>query len=127
MTEISVLLVEDSVYSADLNVREIKKADIIIRRHQVVSGSQTLENALKEGGWDLIVSDNSMPNFSALKALEIRNSVNRNIPFIIVSEDITERDIKKAFEEGCSAFVSKEELPELRSVVRTVLNLDAGR
>ena len=122
-----MLIVEDSFYSADLNLREIKKAELIVRRHQMVSGGQTMRQALREGSWDLIISDNLMPNFSALKALEIRNSVNRDIPFIIVSEDITERDIEKAFKEGCSAFVSKEELPKLRKVVRDVLGLNVGR
>jgi CheY-like chemotaxis protein len=127
MDEVSVLIVEDSFYSADLNIREIKKAGLIVSRHQMVSGGQSMQKALKESSWDLIISDNSMPNFSALKALEIRNSENRNIPFIIVSEDILPRDIEKAFEGGCSAFVSKEELPGLRKVVREVFSLDASK
>lgn len=125
--EISVLIIEDSFYSADLNIREIKKADMIIRRQQVVSNGQTMTNALEGGSWDLIISDNSMPNFSALKALEIRNREHKNIPFIIVSEDIHERDIEKAFEEGCSAFVPKEALPKLRKVVAEVLGLNDSK
>lgn len=123
MTAISVLLVEDSFYSADLNLREIRKAGISVCRHKMVTGGEAMREALKEGGWDLIISDNSMPNFSALKALEIRNSESRIIPFIIVSEDIRRKDIKLAIEEGCFAFVPKEELQKLRGIVRTVLKL----
>ncbi len=123
MVEIAVLLVEDSIYSADLNLREIRKAGIAVCRHKMVTGEESMRDALKEGGWDLIISDNSMPNFSALKALEIRNSVDKSIPFIIVSEDIRRKDIKLAFEEGCYAFVPKEELPKLREIVRAVLRL----
>jgi CheY-like chemotaxis protein len=77
-----------------------------------------MRNALNEWKWDLIVSDNSMPGFSALEALEIRNSMDKKIPFIIVSEDILERDLDRAFREGCSAFVSKEELVKLRKTVK---------
>jgi CheY-like chemotaxis protein len=120
MKEISVLIVEDSFYSADLNVRELKKAAFTVR-NQIVSSGQSMQQALTEGNWDLIISDNSMPNFSALKALEIRNRADKNIPFIIVSEDICQRDIDKAFEEGCSAYVAKENLTELRKVVTDIL------
>lgn len=120
MKEISVLIVEDSIYSADLNVRELKKAGFTVS-HKMVSGGQPMQNALKEDKWDLIISDNSMPNFNALKALEIRNCENKNIPFVIASEDICQRDINKAFEEGCTAYVTKENLTELRKVAMDIL------
>lgn len=120
MKEISVLIIEDSIYSADLNVRELKKAGFTVR-HKMVFGGQPTQNALKEGKWDLIISDNSMPNFNALKALEIRNCANRNIPFIIVSEDICQREIDRAFEEGCTAYIAKENLTELRKVATDIL------
>ncbi len=120
MTEISVLIVEDSFYSADLNIRELRKAGFTVRHHMVSSG-QSMRDALKEDRWDLIISDNSMPNFSALKALEIRNLSGVDIPFIIVSEDIAQKDIDKAFEGGCSAYVAKEHLVELRKVAADVL------
>ena len=120
MPDLSVLVVEDSVYSADLNIRELKKAGYTVHG-RIVSNRQSLEAALNESKWDLIISDNSMPDFSALKALQIRNDADRSIPFIIVSEDIRRSDIDKAFEWGCSAFVAKEKLTELRKIVIEVL------
>jgi CheY-like chemotaxis protein len=120
MTEISVLVVEDSFYSADLNVRELRKAGYTVY-YQMVSDEQAMKSALEENKWDLIISDNSMPNFSALKALELRNCADMNIPFIIVSEDISQHDIDKAFEEGCAAYVTKEDLKELRKIIADVL------
>jgi CheY-like chemotaxis protein len=121
MTEISVLVVEDSFYSADLNVRELKKADFTVRRYQMVSSGQSLRQALEDGKWDLILSDHSMPNFSALKALEIRNRESRDIPFIIVSEDISRKEIEDALKDGCTAYVSKENLIELRTIAADIL------
>jgi len=120
MKEISVLIVEDSIYSADLNIREIKKAGYDVS-YQIISSGQSMKTAINKCQWDLIISDNSMPNFNALKALEIRNEANGDIPFIIVSEDISKSDIDKAFQEGCTAFVAKEKLTELRNVVVDVL------
>ena len=120
MKEISVLIVEDSIYSADLNIREIKKAGYDVC-YQIISNGQSMKNSIQKCKWDLFISDNSMPNFSALEALKIRNQMNRKIPFIIVSEDISTSDIDKAFQEDCSAFVAKEKLTELRKVVVEVL------
>lgn len=120
MAEISVLIVEDSFYSADLDVRELKKAGFTVRPKMVSSG-QAMKDALKDEKWDLIISDNSMPNFNALKALEIRNDMGADIPFVIVSEDISQNEIDKAFEKGCTAFVAKEKLTELRKVAADVL------
>lgn len=120
MKEIAVLIIEDSFYSADLNIREMKKAGFSVR-HQRVSNGQSMLDALREEPWDLIISDNTMPYFSALEALEMRNSEKLSIPFIIVSEDICQREIDKAFEEGCTAYVTKENLPELRKVVSDLL------
>lgn len=117
MVRISVLIVEDSYYSADLNLREIKKAGFEVYCHQIVCSAKAMEEALKEQDWNLIISDNFMPNFNALEALTIRNRRSRTTPFIIVSEDILPRDIKTAFAEGCSSFISKEALPTLREVV----------
>lgn len=122
MTKISVLVVEDSFYSADLNVRELKKAGYTVH-YQMVSSEISMKSALEESKWDLIISDNSMPNFSALKAVEIRNYMDQNIPFIIVSEDICQHDIDKAFEEGCSAYIAKENLTELRKVATDILKI----
>ena len=122
MTKISVLVVEDSFYSADLNVRELKKAGYTVH-YQMVSSEKSMKSALKERKWDLIISDNSMPNFCALKALGIRNCMDREIPFIIVSEDICPQDIDKAFEEGCAAYISKEDLTELRKIAVDVLKI----
>ena len=122
MTKISVLVVEDSFYSADLNIRELKKTGCTVH-YQMVSSGKSMESALKESKWDLIISDNSMPNFSALKSLEIRNCMDMNIPFIIVSEDISQHDIDKALEEGCAAYISKEDLTELRKIAADVLKI----
>ena len=120
MTEITVLIVEDSFYSADLNIRELKKANFTVR-YQIISDGKSMQDALKDGKWDLIISDNSMPNFSALRALEIRNETDRTIPFLIVSEDICQHDIDKAFEEGCAAYITKENLTDLRKIAAEVL------
>jgi len=122
MKHISVLIVEDSIYAADLNIREIKKAGFTVNHIRVVNGKIMLE-ALQESKWDIILSDNSMPNFDALKALEIRNIFDRDIPFIIVSEYVSDKDIITAMDNGCNAYITKENLMELRKIMQFLYNI----
>ena len=120
MKHISVLIIEDSIYAADLNVREIRKTGFTVDYERVING-KTMLGALNDRKWDIILSDNSMPNFDALKALEIRNTFDRNIPFIIVSEYVSDEDIIRAMDGGCSAYVTKENLTELREIMKFFL------
>ncbi|MDP4146858.1 MAG: response regulator [Bacillota bacterium] len=118
--KLNVLIVEDSLFSADIDVREIKKAGFDVD-YLIVSSCESMAAALKEKKWDVIISENSMPNFNASMALAVRNKIMPKIPFIIVSEDITDEEVYKALEEGCSAFLRKERLEELRKLVRNIL------
>jgi DNA-binding NtrC family response regulator len=120
MKQINVLLIEDSVYSADLNVREMKRAGFIVQ-NRTVAGSKAMEEALKDEQWDLILSDNNMPGFSALQAIGVRNRLAASVPFIIISEDICRGDILKAMEEGCCAYLAKKNLNMLGKLVMNTL------
>jgi DNA-binding NtrC family response regulator len=120
MKQINVLLIEDSVYSADLNVREMKRAGFVVQ-NRTVAGGRAMEEALKDEQWDLILSDNNMPGFSALQAIEVRNRLASLVPFIIISEDISRGDILKAMEEGCCAYLAKKNLNMLGKLVMNTL------
>lgn len=121
MKNISVLIIEDSRYSADLNVRQIKKAGYKVD-FCIVANKAKMQAVFSEKNWDLILSDNSMPNFNAAQALEVRNEVNRSIPFIIVSEQISENEVKMAFLNGCSAYIPKANLAELPVILNKIFS-----
>lgn len=117
--KLAVLIIEDCLFSADLDIREIKKAGFEVD-YRIVSSCQSMTLALKERKWDMIISDNSMQNFNATMALEVRNNINCIIPFIIVTENIDEEEIYKAVKNGCNAFLPKERLQELRKLVKSL-------
>lgn len=114
------MLIEDSIYSADLNVRELKRAGFRVQ-NRIAASIKAMEEALKDGQWDIILSDNSMPGFDALRAIEVRNRLAALVPFIIVSEDICHKDIMKAMEEGCCAYLAKKNLNMLGKLVSNTL------
>lgn len=120
MKQIDILLVEDSYYSADLNVRQLRKAGYIVH-NRVVASRRAMEDALLDKQWDIILSDNSMPGFDALQAVEVRNRLAGLVPFVIVSEDIDEKDVEKAMKNGCCAYLAKENLSMLGPLVDKIL------
>jgi response regulator of citrate/malate metabolism len=122
MKQIDVLIVEDSFYSADLNVREIKKAGFKIQ-YQIVASKKAMQEALRNKQWDIILSDNYMPGFSALQALEVRNQENCKTPFIIVSEVMLDKDIKTAIEGGCHSYITKECLNMLGQQMKEIFEI----
>lgn len=122
MKQIDVLIIEDSFFSADLNVREIKRAGFKVQ-HQIVASKTAMEMALRDKQWDIILSDNYMPGFSALQALDVRNQKDCKTPFIIVSEVMLDKDIKAAMKNGCSAYITKEYLGMLGQHIKEILKV----
>lgn len=65
---IQVLIVDDSESDAKLVTRTLRQAGIEARVRRVDEAA-SMKAALKEGGWDLVLSDWGMPRFNALEAL----------------------------------------------------------
>lgn len=123
---LSVIVVEDSQYFADLTLRILKRSGLKLKS-RIVSTRSALQEALKEDRYDIILSDNVMPDFDALSALEIKNDMCRDIPFIIVSEDVSQQDLEEAFRKGCDSYLPKDRITDLPDIVRQVLSTSDPR
>lgn len=120
MKHLSVLIIEDSIYAADLNVRQIIKSGFSVD-YKRVENLKSMEKALNEQTWDIILSDHSMPFFNAIKAIDARNRFDRNIPFIVVTEGMSDNELSQVMEAGCNGYITKENLSELREVMKFFL------
>ncbi len=107
-----VLLVEDSSLDADLLVAALEAAgyDAITERVQT---SDEMREALKRGRWQVILSDYSLPAFSAPEALAIAQELHPELPFIIVSGTVGEETAVAALKAGASDFLVKGRLTQL--------------
>jgi CheY-like chemotaxis protein len=117
---LTVVIVEDSLFFADLILRILKRNGLTVES-RVVSTAGELQDVLNVDCWDIILSDNVMPEFNALGALKLRNSICGNTPFMIVSEDISQKELTEAFEKGCSFFLPKDRISELPKVLKKVV------
>ena len=83
--------------------------------------------ALAARPWDLVLSDYSLPGFSAMEALGLLRASGQDLPFIIVSGAIQEEQAVAALKAGAHDFILKENLARLGPAITRELREAAGR
>lgn len=121
--KLNILIVEDSIYFADLIARELRRVGLLNQAERVDT-EEDMEAMLKLQKWDLILSDNAMPVFNALGALAVRNRIQCDTPFVILSEDISQMDVETALAQGCLKYMKKEELSRLPLEILQIIFTD---
>ena len=106
-----ILLAEDSPADAGLVEYEIRTAyEPEIHR---VEDAESMNRALREDAFDLVISDYYMPGFGAFAALELLRESGRDLPFIIVSGNLGEDFAVEAMRAGANDYVMKNNLSRL--------------
>ncbi len=121
-----LLVVEDTHDDALLLVRVLRKAGFqpdFLR----VDNPEALERALEAGGWDIVISDYTMPDFGGLLALDIVRRLAPDLPFIIVSGNIGEDVAVGAMRAGAQDYVLKHALGRLGPAIERELAEAANR
>jgi PAS domain S-box-containing protein len=124
--DLNVLIVEDSENDAQLMLREIRRAGYIVDFERVESKSD-MQAALAHRRWDIILSDYSMPQFSAITALETLKASGLDIPFIVISGTIGEESAVAALKGGAHDFLVKSNLARLIPAIERELREAAIR
>ncbi len=107
-----VLLVEDSPNDAELLVLQLTRGGFAPIWERVDT-EEEMQAALDRQAWDAILSDHSMPCFSAPAALALLRARNLNVPFLIVSGAIGEDAAVAAMKAGAHDYVAKDHLARL--------------
>jgi two-component system cell cycle sensor histidine kinase/response regulator CckA len=121
-----LLLVEDSPTDAKLVLAALRALQRPIESHRV-EDPNAMRAALAEKSWDIVLSDWSMPHFSALGALEVLQKSELDIPFIIVSGTVGEDIAVEAMRAGAHDYVLKDRLARLIPAINRELRESALR
>jgi signal transduction histidine kinase len=120
-----VLLVEDSPDDADLTLRALVGGGYEPVFERVDTG-EAMGAALDRGAWDVVISDYSMPRFSAPAALALLQRRGVDLPFIIISGTVGDEVAVTAMKAGAHDFIVKGKLarllPALERELREVKN-----
>jgi diguanylate cyclase (GGDEF)-like protein len=117
---IRVLLTEDVLADAELEVRELKRAGMRIQ-HLIADTEDRFTTALREFAPDIILSDFSMPAFDGMSALALARELRPDTPFIFVSGTIGEEYAIRALKNGATDYVLKSNLVRLPAAVERAL------
>ena len=84
-------------------------------------GPEALEKA-RQGAWDVILLDISMPGRNGLEVLKVLRGEQPNLPILMFSMHSTSHYVLKSLESGAAGYLSKEDAPEeLVLAIQTVL------
>ena len=120
-----ILLVEDDENDAALVLRHLRKSGYDVHHERVDTGAAMAEALTRP--WDLVLSDFSMPTFSAPDALAVLKEQQVDIPFIIVSGTIDDEMAVDAMRAGAQDFLTKGKFARLIPAIERELREAAIR
>ena len=122
--KLRVLMVEDSEDDALLMLQELERSgyDPEVER---VEMEDAMSEALDRGGWDVIIADYSLPNFSGLGALRLMQEKGIDLPLLMVSGKMEEDTAVEVMKAGAQDFITKDKMSRLSVAIERELS-EAG-
>jgi two-component system sensor histidine kinase UhpB len=119
-THLKILILEDSDADAQIILRLLNKSNPGYEFNIVVNKKSYLE-ALDNYKPDVVLSDNSLPQFNATEALKILRERSTFIPFIMVTGTIPEEYVVDIIKSGADDFILKDRLARLPIAIEVAL------
>jgi len=118
--KLKILMIEDNPDDAELIQQFLKKE----KEHcefRLVMTEEDFISGLDEYHPDLILSDNTLPQFNATEALEIFRQRSLPIPFILVTGTVSEEFAANIIKLGADDYILKDRLTRLPSAIDAAL------
>src|SRR5580698_1238171 len=122
-----VLLVEDNADDAFLLERHLHRAKYTPHLLRVETAEAMREALEDPAGWEIILADYHLPNFSAPAALSLLKSTGRDIPFIMMSGAVDEETAVSAMRAGAHDYIAKQNLTRLVPAIEREVKEAQGR
>ncbi len=111
-TKLDLLLVEDNASDAGLIVRHLRKAGFEFDYVQIDTEPE-LRSALQQRRWSAVLCDYSLCGFDAGVALDAVQQTGFDLPFIVVSGEISDDKASRLMRAGAHDYVMKDNLARL--------------
>lgn len=113
---LKILLLEDNATDAELVERLVKKELITVEFAHAANKSEYLEQ-LSTFLPEVILADNSLPQFSATEALQLLRQQSQHIPFILITGTVSEEFAAGVIKQGADDYILKDRLVRLPSAI----------
>lgn len=116
MTDLALLLIEDSADDADLIALALRRGGFSPRIDRVET-LPALDEALRRGRARIVLCDYQLVGFSGLEALDLVRRRAADLPFIFVSGRMGEDVAVEAMRSGAQDYVTKDHLARLAPAI----------
>lgn len=118
-TPLRVLILEDRPEDAELMLYELRQAGFDPSWQRVETEADYL--ARLQGDLQVILADYSLPQFDALRALQLLQERDLDIPFIVVTTSLSEEVAVECMKQGADDYLLKDRLARLGLAVQRAL------
>jgi two-component system cell cycle sensor histidine kinase/response regulator CckA len=123
---IRILIVEDNPQDAALAEREVRRADIFCTFRRVDTRDGMVA-ALRDFAPDVVLTDHSLPSFSAQDALQVTQQLAPGTPVIIVTGRLGDESAVQYLQAGAADYIIKDHLNRLGPAVLRALDSKRSR
>jgi PAS domain S-box-containing protein len=117
---LKVLVLEDDIIDVELISRVLEKAGMTFTI-TIVNERLEFEAAISNYRFDVILADNSLPQFDAVSALRIIQQKNMDTPFILVTGTVSEEFAVDVIHKGANDYILKGNLKKLPSAIDSAI------
>lgn len=114
--DLTILQLEDDPLEAELIQRFLRNAGVSIDTH-VAADRKEFEFEVVSGQFDVVLADNSLPQFNSLEALRVLREHRSDIPFILVTGTVSEEFAVEVIQKGADDYILKNNLARLPSAI----------
>ena len=118
--ELKLLILEHIPEDVERIRRALEKSGVNFKSRAIKTKTEFLEYLEKTV--DVIIADYDLPNLSAMRALQILNEQEKDIPFIFIARDITEDRAAHCIKRGAADCILKNHLSHLGPAVLRAVN-----
>ncbi len=117
---LKILIVEDNLLDSEL-IENLLKKEKLHFESLVVSNREMFLIALGQFHPNIILADNSLPQFSAMEALNLLKNLGYIIPFIMVTGTVPEEFATGIIKAGADDYILKDRLSRLPAAIDSAL------
>jgi PAS domain S-box-containing protein len=124
---LDILMLEDDELDAELNISQLHQLEEYVCKINWVQDKQGYLEALHDTSPDIILSDFSLDQYTALDAIRDLKATGKLIPLIIITGKIDEETAAGTIKSGAWDYVVKDRLFRLPLAIRSALHLKEER
>lgn len=118
--ELKLLLLEDDSADAALIQTLLRRSGMQFRA-EVASDEKEFLAAVQNKGYDAVLADNALPQYSSIKALELIRATNPHVAFILVTGTVSEEFAVNIIQQGADDYILKTNLTRLPAAINNAI------